>query len=128
MIVGIEYLKTLEFWAPKQERIYGDACDCGLWARPGSKLEGILRKAIHGLCKVYRHEVQRWGRADRQGTTILTFVPFEKDGDEIVGVLVRVAQCPTRRSQFISIDFSRDVWSKARLTMGMGDAASPFLD
>lgn len=125
MIIGTEQLKTLEYWLPQQQRIFPDACDCGLWARRESKLYGIIGKAVRELGDIYHSKVVEWGRESQRGQTCSLFVPFEMDAGDYQGCFVRVSFCPTRRSSYISIELTRDCWSKAKRTMGI-DSPTPF--
>lgn len=124
MIVGIEHLKVLEEWAPKQEQIYRDACDVGVWARPRTIVRRDITNAVKGLVETYHSSRHEWGR-EPKGVTVTTFIPFEMDGDDYAGCFVRVSFCPTRRSAFISITLSHDCWSKAKRTIGV-DSETPF--
>lgn len=125
MIIGTGHLKTLEYWAAKQERIFPDACDAGLWAKRDSKLYGIIGKALRGLRETYHSNVSEWGREFQRGQTFRLFVPFEMDDNDYVGCVVQVSFCPTRRSSYISITIDHSTWSQAKLRIGV-DADTPF--
>ncbi|RLB78626.1 MAG: hypothetical protein DRH24_14090, partial [Deltaproteobacteria bacterium] len=109
-----EAAKTLEYWYEKQTRIYGDACDMGLWSNP--ELKQILRQACRRLAKVYKGKTTRWVN----GSSWECFIPFEQEGKQFVGAFYRVSYNRTRRRKaYFSIDifkayFSIDIFKETR--------------
>lgn len=104
MILGKEYLVQLEDLAAKQERIFPDAADVGLWVNSPSFRERV-RALCQGLREIYLGKTRRWCC----GSSWECFVPFEMEHGAYVGVTVRVSLNVTRKGKsFFSIDIFRD--------------------
>lgn len=110
MKIGIEGLKTLEYWAERQERLFQDSCDHGIWHNP--KLAELLRQACRILNKEFKSNSAKWGT----GCSWECFVPttYSPKDQTFSGVQVRVAMCKTLRrgKKFFSIDIFRETTKK----------------
>lgn len=104
MIAGKESFIELEELCKKQQRIYPDACDAGIWNN--KEVRRKIKKACKELSNIYLCKTSYWGR-NKKGVTWNCFVPFEKDGGKYVGVKVFVSLCPTKRSSFFSINICK---------------------
>jgi hypothetical protein len=105
---GKEALVTLEELAKQQTQIWPDSYDFGL-RLTGSEIGGNLQRTIHDACvelaKIYKNKKSKWVL----GVGWECFIPFEMEGEDYVGVIVKVSLngMYQRGVKFFTIDFSR---------------------
>lgn len=117
MIVGREELVVLEKYAAMQKQIWPDSADIGL--RDSGDHQDIsedqkteIRTALHELRQTFVSNSTTYGTERDGGWTCRVFVPYERDGDEYVGVMVQItyhrSKMGTKRQvTFITIDIGR---------------------
>ena len=105
-MIGTEYLTVLETLARKQDQIYPDACDYGIWETEENTT--LIRDAMRGLSDLEGHKTTRW----ETGCACESRLGFEVDNGIVWGVTVKVTKhTDTRkRKAFFSIDIQRAGW------------------
>ena len=106
MSVGKEEIAALGQLRDRQVRIYGDACDVGVWETPAVKK--TIRRALEGLRELEGGTARKWAT----GSSYTTRCGFEIDGDRVSGVQVCVSRCVTRdKRAFYCIDMQPTTWA-----------------
>jgi hypothetical protein len=79
MGIGKEYIHPLEELARRQERIYPDACDYGIWDTPA--IRKTIKECLNGLKQLEGGEARTW----TNGSSYTTRLGYEMDGDTVSG-------------------------------------------
>ena len=107
MTPGKEHLKYFEDLEKKQVRMFGDACDSGVWSH-SPELKTMIRNHVKALASIYKMKTERWDT----GSSVEFFIPFEMESSTYVGVTLKVSLNRTGHlSEFFSIDIFRSVQS-----------------